>query len=67
MNINLINEEDLKDWTGFKQRSDLVKWLKSKQIDFEYGKGGRICVVYHDLVHQQPSFEEIRLEKKSAA
>jgi len=67
MNQNLIPEEDLLAWTGYKQRADLTKWLKSKNIDFQLGKGGRICTTNFNINQHEPKPKEIRLVKSDAA
>jgi hypothetical protein len=40
----LLSEEDLQDWTGFKQRGALLEWLRRHGIPYLLGRGGRICV-----------------------
>lgn len=39
----LIPEDSLKDWSGYRRRSDLEAWLRERHIPYTYGKGGRIC------------------------
>lgn len=38
----LLNEDDLKNWTGFEQRKKLEDFLRLNKISFTYGKGNRI-------------------------
>lgn len=67
MNQNLISEEDLLTWTGYKQRADAIKWLKHRYIPYDLGRGGRICVIYDDLVQSRQQVNELRLINKHAA
>jgi hypothetical protein len=47
--LTLIDESKLLEWTDYKQRADLRKWLIQQKIPFRLGKGGKICVVEYDL------------------
>ncbi len=40
----LVNEEQLKAWTGYTRRTDVRKFLEEKLgLKVMLGKGGRIC------------------------
>ena len=38
----LLTEEELKNWTGYRQRSKLEAFLRREKIPFSYGKGNKI-------------------------
>lgn len=38
----LLSQEQLMEWTGFERAGDLEKWLKSRNIRYEKGKGKKI-------------------------
>lgn len=38
----LLNEDDLKSWTGFEQRKKLEAFLRQNKISYTYGKGNKI-------------------------
>lgn len=38
----LLTEDDLKNWTGYRQRSKLEAFLRRERIPFSYGKGNKI-------------------------
>jgi hypothetical protein len=38
----LLTEEQLKEWTGYRQRSKLEAFLRREKIPFHYGKGNKI-------------------------
>lgn len=40
----LLTEEQLKDWTGYRQRSKLEAFLRREKIPFTHGKGNKIIV-----------------------
>lgn len=40
----LLNEDQLKEWTGHRQRPALMKWLRESRIPYLVGNGGRVCV-----------------------
>lgn len=42
-NPNLLDEDDLKSWLGFQQRTALIERLKEQKIPYFYGKGGAVC------------------------
>ena len=58
----LVNEEDLKDWTGEKTRPRLEQWLDSRGISYYIGKNGRICrtleAINNNLTDGVLSFEK---------
>ncbi len=37
---NLVTFSDLQAWSGYKQKSEIIKWLEKKGILYETGKGG---------------------------
>lgn len=41
---SLITEDELKEWTGYKQRSKIEAFLRREKIPFTYGKGAKILV-----------------------
>lgn len=41
--INLIPEQELMEWTGFKRRDALVNWLRQQGIPYLLGREGRVC------------------------
>lgn len=41
--INLIQEQDLMDWTGFTPRDALINWLRQHGIPYLLGREGRVC------------------------
>ncbi len=41
---SLITEDELKEWTGYKQRSKIEAFLRREKIPFTYGKGSKILV-----------------------
>ena len=44
MNNGLLNLADLLEWTGYKQRSNLVDWLdEPPTIPYKPTPGGNIC------------------------
>lgn len=58
--MNLVKEEDLKEWTGYDQRASIEKWLEENEINYRLGKKGRICVTSEDLKNKSNSdFDEI--------
>lgn len=40
----LLTEEDLKKWTGYRQRSKLEAFLRREKIPFTHAKGNKIIV-----------------------
>lgn len=38
----LLNEDDLRNWTGFEQRKKLEDFLRANKISYTYGKGNKI-------------------------
>lgn len=40
----LLTEEDLKKWTGYKQRAKIESFLRREKIPYTYGKGAKILV-----------------------
>jgi len=55
--MHLINEPELMEWTGHKQRTALVNWLRQHGIPYLLGRGGRVCctsdAVNLPLLHNQ--------------
>lgn len=49
----LINEEELKEWSGYKTRPTLIKWLDEHNITWWDGKDKRICVTLNSIEEQQ--------------
>lgn len=39
----LVNEKQLMDWSGIKDRTKLVSWLSSQRIPYLPSIDGRIC------------------------
>ena len=39
---SLVHEKDLKDWSGFTRKKDLVQFLINNGIAFFYGKDGSV-------------------------
>lgn len=42
-NSDLVEEEELKSWLGYAQRTALERHLQKSRIPYIYGAGGRIC------------------------
>jgi len=38
----LVNQDQLMEWTAFKQRGALEVWLKKNRVNYTYGKGNKI-------------------------
>lgn len=38
----LVTEDQLKAWSGYKQRGKLESWLRQKRIPFTHGKGNKL-------------------------
>ncbi|MBO9484321.1 DUF4224 domain-containing protein [Salinisphaera sp. G21_0] len=49
----LITEEQLKAWLGFKQRSALMKWLDKEAIPYRLGNKGVIATTLNSLEANQ--------------
>lgn len=47
--MELINEEQLKEWSGYKRRSDLQGFLNKNKIEYHLGCGNRICTTMSAL------------------
>lgn len=48
---DLLNEADLQQWSGYTQRTALIKWLRDNGIQFFFAKGGSICTTLAAVNH----------------
>ena len=48
-NQQLIKEDQLKDWTGFKQQKLLIDFLIENNIPFFRGKGGEVITTIQQI------------------
>lgn len=48
----LVNEVALMEWTGYTQRTALIKWLRDGGIQFFFGKGGAVCTTMAAINHR---------------
>lgn len=46
---SLLSEEDLKRWTGYKQRSKIEKFCKMYKVKTWLGQGNRILTTEHEF------------------
>ncbi len=55
---SLIDEKSLKEWSGYKRRTDLIHFLMSNRIMFFQARDGSVITtqtaVDHPLVSEQP-------------
>ncbi len=56
----LVTEEQLKEWTGYKQRGALEKWLIENGIVFFHGKDNRICTT-ESIISESKAGDEIEV------
>jgi hypothetical protein len=43
MSNELLSQQDLSNWCGYKRRAELIDWLEKRSIRYEIGKDGKIC------------------------
>lgn len=62
----LIQESDLKTWTGYRHRDALINWLRAHKVPYWLGNGGMICVtaeaVNASLLQQQAKADDNAIE-----
>lgn len=49
---DLLNETDLQQWSGYTQRTALIKWLRDNGIQFFFAKGGSVCTTLSAVNHR---------------
>ena len=42
LNSHLVAEPELLEWLGYERRADLERWLRSRGVPYDTGRGGRI-------------------------
>lgn len=47
----LLTEDELKKWTGYRQRAKLEAFLRREKIPFSYGKGNKIIATLAAVDH----------------
>lgn len=57
----LIGEEQLSEWTGYRRRADIVKFLQDHRVDFWLTRSGSVCTtlaaIEGRLVEKTDDFE----------
>ena len=56
--MQLITEQELKEWTGYERTADLEKWCIDNRIPYYRGKGGRICVTIEAINRHKASNDD---------